>query len=313
MTTEPASRRTAVESNRAEAARDLSRARALGLAVAIVAASLTPAGRAQDGPASLPTRPAHDWASDCVNSELMVIDHPGSYLRFRFHEVDDKGDRVRDQIETPQGTVSRLVLRDGRALSPDEDAAERSRLTGLLSSPDAFARRIHGDQNNKKMGMRLLKMMPDAMLWSYAPGQPQLTNGPRGERALVVLDFKPNPHWSPPDMESGVLTGVEGRAWIDPQRRELVHLDGDLFRPVNIGWGMLAHLYPGGTVALDQTGVAGERWIVEHVVEQLTVRALMVKTVKQRLVFDTSEYKQEPAMSYQEAIKLLLATPLPQH
>jgi hypothetical protein len=39
----------------------------------------------------------------------------------------------------------------------------------------------------------------------------------------------------------------------------------------------------------------------------------MVKTVNQRLQFDTSDYQPVKAMSFQEAIKLLLDTPLPQH
>ena len=93
----------------------------------------------------------------------------------------------------------------------------------------------------------------------------------------------------------------------------MVHLEGNLFRVVNIGWGMVARIYPGGSVTLHQRNAAGQRWIVEHIVEQLTLRALMVKTVKQRLVFDTSDFQAVPAMSYQQAIKMLLATPLPSH
>ena len=130
--------------------------------------------------------------------------------------------------------------------------------------------------------MRLIQMMPDAMLWSYAPGQPQVPNQPAGSPALVVLDFKPNPKWSAPDFESEPLTGLEGRVWIDARSAAHGAPGGNLFHAVNIGWGMVAHIYPGGTVRLQQTNAAGQRWIVEHIVEQLTVRALMVKNVKQR-------------------------------
>jgi hypothetical protein len=76
---------------------------------------------------------------------------------------------------------------------------------------------------------------------------------------------------------------------------------------------MVAHIYPGGTVTLQQTNAVGQRWMVERIVEQLTLRALMVKTVKQRLVFDTSDFQTVPAMSYQQAIKMLLAAPVPSH
>ena len=278
----------------------------LALATAVPAASPQPASAA-----SLLDAPARTWAVDCANNEALVIQHPDSFLRYRLHVIDEKGDHLRDQIETPEGSVGRNLQSNGRPLTPAEDAAERQRLNDLLASPAAFARHIRSEQNNKQMGVNLLKLMPDAMLWSYTPGQPQLPNQPTGDPALVVLDFKPNPAWSPPTMESEPLIGLEGRLWIDPRTRRMVRLEGRLTRAVNIGWGIVAHIYPGGTVTLQQANVGGQRWIVEHIVEQLNLRALLVKNVHQRLVFDTADYQPVPAMTYQQAIKILLDTPLP--
>jgi hypothetical protein len=257
--------------------------------------------------------PARSWAVDCASNEALVIQHPFSYLRYRLHVVDEKGDRLRDQIETPQGGVARIIQRDGRPLTPAEDAAERKRLNDLLASPSSFASHIAHEQSNKQMGVNLLRLVPDAMIWSYAPGQPQLPNQPVGTPTLVVLDFKPNPAWSAPTFESEPLTGFEVRVWIDPGSRRLVRLEGDLSHAVNIGWGILAHIYPGGTVTLQQIDLGNQRWIVQHVVEQLTIRAFMVKNLKLRLVYDTADYQIVPAMSYQQAIKILLDTPLPTH
>ena len=263
--------------------------------------------------ASLPSSPARIWAVDCANNEALVIQHPDSFLRYRLHVIDEKGDHLRDQIETPEGSVGRNLQSDGRPLTPAEDAVERQRLNDLLASPDAFARHIRREQENKQMGVNLLKLVTDAMLWSYTPTQPQLPDQPPGNPALIVLDFKPDPAWSPPTMESEPLTGLEGRVWIDPRTRHMVRMEGRLTRAVNIGWGFVAHLYPGGTVTLQQANVGGQRWIVEHIVEQLNLRALMVKTVHQRLVFDTADYQPVSTMSYQQAIKILLDTPLPTH
>ena len=286
-------------------------------ACALALATAGPARHAaasQDTPAaSLPAVPARTWIVDCANNEAIVIQHPDSFLRYRLHVIDEKGDHLRDQIETPEGSVGRNLQSNGRPLTPAEDAAERQRLNNLLASPAAFARHIRNEQNNKQMGVNLLKLMPDAMLWSYAPGQPQLPNQPTGGPALVVLDFKPNPAWSPPTMESEPLTGLEGRVWIDSRTRRMVRLEGSLTHAVNIGWGFVAHLYPGGTVTLQQANVGGQRWIVEHIVEQLNLRALLFKNVHQRLVFDTADYQPVPAMPYQQAIQILLDTPLPTH
>lgn len=288
---------------------------ALLSACAIVLVASDPlilAAAAQDA-ASAPTLavPARSWAVDCANNEILVIQHPGSYLRYHLHTIDGKGDQVRDQIETPEGTVSRLIRRDGRPLTPEEDSAERDRLNSLASSPAAFVRHARRDQDSKKTGSDLIRMMPDAMLWSYASGQPQLPGQRAGDPPLVVLDFKPNHKWPPPTLESELLTGIAGRVWIDPRTRRMVHLEATVSHPVNIGWGMLAHVYPGGTATLDQANAGGQRWMIEHIVEQLTVQALMVRTVKQRLVSDTTDIQSMPAMGYQQAIKILLGTPLP--
>lgn len=259
------------------------------------------------------TEPARSWAVDCANNEIQVIEHTGSYLRYRLHEVDEKGDRVRDQIETPEGSVARLILRDGKPLTTEEDAAERDRLNDLLDAPGGFSRHVRREEANKKIGVRLLRLMPDAMLWSYAAGQPQLSTHTAGDPPIVVLDFKPNPGWSPPDMESEPLTGLQGRVWVDARTRRMVRLEGNIFHAVNIGWGMVARIYPGGTVTLEQTNAGGDRWIANHVVEQLTVRALMVKNMKQKLVYDATDFQTVPAMKFQQAIRMLLDTPLPPH
>jgi hypothetical protein len=259
--------------------------------------------------------PARTWAVDAANNEVLVIQHPGSYLRYRMHIIDEKGDQTRDQIETADGSVARLILRDGHALTPDQDAAERERLNYLLNSPSAYARHIKNETANKKQGFDILKLMPDAMLWSYAANQPQPPNQPAGDPPLVVLDFKPNPKWSPPTMLSEGLTGLEGRVWIDSSTRRMVRFEGDIFQPVNIGLSVLGHLYPGGKILAEQTNVGSQRWIVEHIDMQLAVRVLMVKTVNVHTRYDTSRdtFQPVPSMTYKQAIKILLDTPLPTH
>jgi hypothetical protein len=258
--------------------------------------------------------PARTWAVDAAKNEVLVVDHPGSYVRYRMHEVNERGDRVRDQIESKDGTVARLILRDGHPVGPEEDAAERDRLKAQLASPSAFYRHVRNDQETKKSYTELLKQMPDAMLWTYTPNQPQLPNlqpATGNLQPLVVLDFTPNPKWSPPSLASEALTGIKGRVWIDSRSRRVVRVEAQLFRAVNIGWGFLAHIYPPGSAVLQQMDAGDQRWIVEHVEEQVNLRAVLVKTIRSRLVEDTSAVQTVPPMTYQQAIEILLNTPLP--
>ncbi len=269
---------------------------------------------AQSGPFA---RSPKDWATQAAANEVSVVEFGDVYLRYRVHIVGAKGDQVRDVVESRDGTVARLIYRDNRALTSEEDAAEHERLQAMLDSPAAFGKHIKSDLNGKKLAVELVRLMPDAMLFSYTAGQPQRqhANVNHGEPAEIVLDFKPDPHWNPPTMTSEALTGLQGRLWIDPRTSHATRLEAEVFRGVNLGWGMVAHINPGGKVALEQISIPAsssrERWIFSHFVEHITLRALMVKNISEDTQIDSFDFAEIPLMSYQEAIKTLLRTPLP--
>ena len=88
-------------------------------------------------------------------------------------------------------------------------------------------------------------------------------------------------------------------------------METDVFRSVNVGFGVFAKIYPGGTLTLDQAPVDEHRWLFAHVVEHITLRALMLKTYREDSDARSEDVTPIRSMSYQEAIQLLLQTPLP--
>jgi hypothetical protein len=253
--------------------------------------------------------PARSWAVETATNEIAIVEHPGSYLRYHQRLIDAKGDEMRDVIETKDGTVARLIMRDNRPLTPEEDRSERDRLNFLLTHPNDFSKHAKSQAESKKIAIDLIKLMPDAMLYSYAAGQPQTPNAPAQE---VVLDFTPNPAFHPPSLYSEALLGLRGRIWIDAQTKEIVRIEGNIFQSINWGWGMLAHIYPGGTVDLEQMAACGPRWNMTQFHEQVTVKALMVKTMKVHSEGQSSGFQALPGpISYTDAIHQLLDTPLP--
>lgn len=229
-------------------------------------------------------------------------------MRYRVHIVDAKGDRVRDLIESRDGNVARMILRDGKPLPPDLDKAERERLTDTLKDPGAFLKHARGDDSGKKIADQLIRIMPDAMIYTYVPGQPQTGKNPG--MTEVVVDFEPNPKFHPPSTTAEALTGLRGRAWVDAKTKQIVRMEGTIFKGINFGWGMLAHIYPGGELTYEQ-GEFANRWVYTHFVERIKVRALMIKSLDIRTDVDASDFKLVPAMSFQEAVHILLDTPLP--
>ncbi len=261
--------------------------------------------------AQAPTaRAPRDWVVDAAQNEIGMLQRSDTYLRYRMHLVDQKGDQIRDVIESKDGTVARLILRDGRALTAEEDAAERERLNDILASPSTYARHVKNDASGKKLASDLIRLMPDAMIYTYVPGQPPSRAEQRSDE--VVMDYVPNPKWSPPTTASQALTGLQGRMWIDVKAHRMRRMDGLVFKPVNFGWGMLAHVYPGGKLELEQTDAGNGRWMYTRFTQEVSVRALLLKTLNVHTTLDAGSFQVMPVgLSFQEAVKLLLATPLP--
>jgi hypothetical protein len=272
-----------------------------------VKAQSTDARQDGAGPA-LPSISPHGLVAEAAANELVALHHKGSYLRYRMETVNERGDQVRDVIESKDGTVARLILKDGKPLTAEQDKAEQQRLNDMLASPAAYAKHVKNGESEKSMADKMIPLMPDAMINTYTPGQPQ--SGRNRGAPEIVLDYKPNPKFVPPNTQAQGLTGLQGRVWIDAKTHYVVRMEGTIFRPVNFGWGMLAHIYPGGKVEMSQTSVGDNRWIFTDFSMELSVRALMVKKLDIHSSAKTSNYQKLDPMSYQDAIHLLLATPL---
>jgi hypothetical protein len=60
---------------------------------------------------------------------------------------------------------------------------------------------------------------------------------------VYVLQAKPRPSYQPPDMETRVLTGMQGQLWIDKNTFQWVKVEAQVTRPVSIA-GFLARVEP---------------------------------------------------------------------
>ena len=251
-----------------------------------------------------------DWVKAASTNELSIIEDDGTLpLRYRVRKVDARSDTTREEIETRQGDVARLIERNGQPITAQEDAAEKERLNAILQAPAEFLKHHKRDNSTRSDVMQLVRLMPQAMIYSYAPGQPQ---PPAATMTQIVIDFHSDPAFKPPTMLSEVLTGLEGRMWVDPKSRRVTRIEGRVLRPLNFGFGILARVYPGGTIELEQTNTGGDRWVYSHLMEHLTVRAMMVKTMPENSQMTASDFRPLTApVSFQEAVRMLLAMPIP--
>ena len=259
--------------------------------------------------AGLPAGTPQSWAEAAARNQLSIIDSEGTFpLRYRVRRRDAKGDTTRVVIQTRDGAVARLIERDGKPISSLDDQAERQRLQDELASRSDFLKRHKRNAEMRQNISELVRLMPQAMLNTYTPGQPQ----PAGATSQqVVLDFRPNPAFKPPSMMANLLTGVEGRVWIDSQSHCMTRIEGHILHPINFGWGLVAHIYPGGTVELEQRNAGGDHWVYSHFDTHLTVRVI-VKSVPMDNQMTTMDFQALPAsVSLEDGILMLLSLNLP--
>lgn len=229
-------------------------------------------------------------------------------MRYRVRKVDAKGDTTREVIESRDGNVARMVQRNGSALTGEEDAAERDRLNEILQSPEVFLRHHRRDKAGLGYATELIQALPQAMIWTYTPGQPQL---PLSSGTEVVLDYAPDPHFKPPTLVTEGLTAVAGRVWVDARSHCMVRIEGRILHPVDFGWGgMLARINGGGTIEFEQVPAGEQRWLFSHLDEHIAIREVMVRTINEDTRMSAWDPHPLPAsISFQDAIRELLAMP----
>ncbi len=251
------------------------------------------------------------WAEAGAAMEEHIVNYDESApLRYRVRKVDAKGETVREVIESKEGSVARLLERNGQPLTADENEAEKARLQAILDSPDAFLRHLRREAGSRSYAIELLRNMPKAMQWTYVPGQPQL---PGATMPAVVLDFKPDPKFKPPSLIAEGLTGIAGRVWVDSASHCVTRIQGSILHTVDFGWGgVLARVKEGGYIELEQGRANDRRWLYSHLVEHITIREVLVHTTEEDTQANVIAVQSLPGpVSFQDAVHILLAMPAP--
>jgi hypothetical protein len=229
---------------------------------------------------------------------------PGRSFSYRQHKEDPKGVIVKRIVETKDGDVARLLERDGKPLSAEEDKAELDRLNNLLAHPEIQQHRHQKEQEDNARGDEMVRMLPDAFLYTFAG----MVDGPNGP--CYRFEFKPNPAFTPPDREGEVYHGMVGELWVDQAQLRLAKIDAHLFSDVNFGWGVLGRLYKGGSILVENKDVGLHHWETIHMKLRLQGKLLMMKSVDYSTTEDFTDFQVQPQeLSYQEAIHLLQQNP----
>jgi hypothetical protein len=172
---------------------------------------------------------------------------------FQFLERIERewGSEMRAVIETTEGRVDRVVAFDDQPLAPDQQTKQQQRLTRLLNDPKKLRDEVAEQREEVKRRQLMVAILPDAFIVEFSKVEPD---------GRLKFTFTPNPKFSPKDRETQVFKGMRGLLWIDPTYERIAAVQGELFKDVNFGWGILGRLNKGGKFEVVQTQILPGVW-----------------------------------------------------
>jgi hypothetical protein len=267
------------------------------------------AAPAQTAPPALTPEQAQALVERALATESQAaqdLGHASHPMRYQLHKTSPNLSSAKEIIETRDGDVARLLTINGQPLSTDDEQKEQARLDALLANPSLQQHRKQSEDSDTARAMKVLRVLPTAFLYQFA-GTGTATSG-----TVEKFTFKPNPHFDPPDMETGILTAMAGEIWIDPVEERVVRLAGSLQQDKNIALGLIA-LDKGGWIEISQADVGNHQWRIVQLKLKMNARILF-KSKPSDSIQEYSEFAPLPAdLSYKQAIQMLRSIPADGH
>jgi hypothetical protein len=207
-----------------------------------------------------------------VNAEMEADRTDHSIWTYHDHDVTPAQDGTFLTIETRQGTLRRLIALHGEPLSASAAGAETQRINTYVHDTSAQAKDRKNSAHDDAQAAEMLKMLPDAFLWSTVSETPE----------FITVSFRPNPGFSPPDIESRVMGAMAGEMVIARNGNRIRTLRGKLTYNILIGFGLLAKMYKGGTFDVERRLVGENHWQITETHVHIGGHALLFHDIGQQ-------------------------------
>jgi hypothetical protein len=206
-----------------------------------------------------------------------------------------------EAIETSEGGLNRTIAKNGRALTSDEQAKADQKLKTFAYDPEARRKKRQANREDDQRSITLMRSLPDAFTYTVQ----KVTKTSNGHE-LVHLAFKAKPGWSAPTRETRVLEGMNGDMVIDQTAGRIAEINGELFKDVDFGWGILGRLNRGGKFIIKQADVGSGKWAETEETLQFTGKVLMLKPLTVWSTETTTDFRPVPSnLSTAQALQLL--------
>ncbi len=249
--------------------------------------------------------PAASLVHHALAIELQSATDTQHPMRYRLRKSSPRLASTKEIVETREGAVARLIAVNDLPLGPADEQKEQMRLNGLVSDPSLQHHRKQSQDDDTRRVLKVLRALPDAFVYTYS-GSALTPSG-----LVNKFSFRPNPDFTPTDLETQVLPAMTGEIWINPAQTRVVRLEGHLDHDVSFGWGLLGRLYKGGSVVIEQSDIGNRQWRIVRL--QLSMNGRVVFRTRN---FDTVEEESRFApvpqgLGYLQAVQMLRNEPIP--
>lgn len=238
------------------------------LAISLAVPVLAQAPAAPSQATTAHTEPALNLIRDVVYNETHTPDRDQRW-EYRSERVTPEKHEVREQVETSQGTVFRVVQQNGAPLDESQRQQEEQRIEQTIQDPSALARVEREHHDDEERLIRALELLPQAMLFEYQ-GAPQ--------DGLATIAFRPNPAYSASGFEPRIVHALTGTVLVDTRSKRLIEIRGTVAERVDFGFGMIGHLEKGGSFAIHRRHLADGAWKTDVVDVHVAGKLLLLKS-----------------------------------
>jgi hypothetical protein len=213
--------------------------------------------------------------------EKLVEQYTCNKTRTEF-EVDSRGVTIQKESKEYEvyylggDELDRLISKDGKPLSPDEDHRESERLQKRVQHYEnkqakATARADNGQQ--KKRDKDDVQVSDFLRMDSFTNPRREIFRG----HEVIVFDFEPNPTYKPDTTVERLLHELEGSVWIDEQAQDVVRLEAHLTGTFKMAGGLFASVQKGSAFTFEQAKINEEVWLPSYLEAHVSARFLLLK------------------------------------
>jgi hypothetical protein len=183
----------------------------------------------------------------------------------------------------------KLVARDGKPLTPREQAEQESKLQKEIDkrkrqTPQDVAKEERSNEKEQNNVRKFAAEIPNVCTLTLL-GEEQVAG-----RAAYVIRAEPRPGYKPQDTRTRLMSKMRGTLWIDKADYHWGKVEAEPVDTVSLGL-VLARVSPGTKIEVDQVRVNNEIWAPSHIRMKIDARLALLMKFRKEIEITYSGYK----------------------